>query len=87
MWFCNYRSPILFDLRRNPNCLNHWLNHFASGIIMYTLKETFHGTTALLRSKIVTNEFELKLKNLGNIQGTFTMNRFKFLDFSLRIFP
>ena len=54
---------------------------------MYTLKETFHGITALLRSKIVTNEFELKRKNLGNIQGTFTMNRFKFLDFSLRIFP
>ena len=54
---------------------------------MYTLKETFHRITALLQSKIITNEFEFKLKNLENIQGTFTMNRFKFLDFSLGISP
>ena len=74
MWFCDYRNPILCDLRRNPNCFYHQLNHFASGIIMYTLKETFHRITSLLRSKIVINEFELKLKNLGNIQGTFTIN-------------
>ena len=87
MWFCDYRIPILCDLRRNPNCFYHRLNHFASGIIVYTLKETFHRITALLRSKIITNEFEFKLKNLGNIQGTFTMNRFKFLDFSLGISP
>ena len=94
MWFCDYRSPILCDLRRNPNCFYHQLNHFASGIIMYTLKETFHRITSLLRPKIVINEFELKLKNLGNIQGTFKVHSryivetcyFKFLDFSLRIF-
>ena len=94
MWFCDYRSPILCDLRRNPNCFYHQLNHFASGIIMYTLKETFHRITSLLWSKIVINEFELKLKNLGNIQGTFKVHSryivetcyFKFLDFSLRIF-
>ena len=41
---------------------------------MYTLKERFHKITSLLQSKIVTNELELKLMNLGNIQGTLTMN-------------
>ena len=41
---------------------------------MYTLKERFHKITSLLQSKIVINELELKLKNLGDIQGTFTMN-------------
>ena len=73
MWFCGYRSPILCDLRNNPNCF-YQLNHFASGIIMYTLKETLNRITSLLRSKIVISEFELRLNNLGNIQGTFTVN-------------
>ena len=75
MWFCDYGSPILCDLIRNPNYFYPQLNHFASGIIMYTLKETFHRIPSLLRPKIVINEFELKLKNLGNIQGTFKLHR------------
>ena len=74
MWFYDYRSPILCDLRRNPNCFYHQVNYFASGKIMYTLKETFHRINSLLQSKKVINEFELKLKNSGNIQGAFTMN-------------
>ena len=75
MWFCDYRGPILCDLRRNPNCFYLQLNNFTSDIIVYTLKETSHRITSLLWSKTVINKFELKLNNLGNIQGTFTMNR------------
>ena len=75
MWFCNYRNPILCDLRRNPNCFYHQLNHFASGITMYTSKETFGNLPFSVKNSQALNEFELKLNNLGNIQGTSTMNR------------
>ena len=65
MWFCDYRSPILCELIRNPNCFYHQLNNLASGIIMYTLKETSHRITSLLRSKIVINKIRTETKKFG----------------------
>ena len=52
IWSCYYRNPISCDLKRNPNCFYHQLNHFASGLILYTSMEAFHGVNFLLRSKI-----------------------------------
>ena len=83
------QKPYSLRLKKESKLFLPPAKSFASGIIMYTLKETFHRITPLPRSKLITNEFELKLKNLGiKVRSLWIVETcyFKFLDFLLRIF-
>ena len=93
MWFCDCKNPIPCILKKNPNFFYHQLRDFASGIILYTSKESFHGVISLfsVKNSQALNEFKLKLR----IWETFTVHppcivetySFKFLPFRYVCFP
>ena len=77
LWFCDYKNPILCDLKKESKlflpsaksfCYRYNYVDFKGNISYSNLPSWIKNSQAL-------NEFELKLKDLGNIQGTSTMNR------------